>query len=436
MIRKTGVRLSVALLVLAVLAPGGVAQTPTLRTLYAFDGYVNSGDGIEPNSALVIGFSGVLYGTTASGGISNNGTVFALNPPWTPGDPWKEAQIHLFTGGSDGSEPTALLLGGDGLLYGVTAGGGSGCTTGCGTAFSLRPDTFSPEGPWSKQTYAFNQDIVLPGTLRSAGGLFYGTSVLGGTSTACDAYFGCGALFALTPPRAWNQSWNAKVLYSFPNGAGGYRPVTAALGRDGKFYATAEGGNPNCPFGCGVVVSLTPPGFPWNPPLGTWTETVLHSFIDYTYDGDGVAGLVIGDDGTLYGTTSGGGTYGYGTAFSLTPPASAGGSWTEKIIYNFNGPSDAAVPNPGLIVCQGVIYGTSYGILGGGPSASGAVFSLTPPSDGEGPWTMTLLHSFSGGDDGGNPTAGVVVGADGVLYGTTTNGGGTGKFGTVFALKL
>jgi outer membrane protein assembly factor BamB len=120
----------------------------------------------------------------------------------------------------------------------------------------------------------------------------------------------------------------------------------------------------------------------------------------------------------------------------LTPPASAGGSWTEKIIYNFNGPSDAAVPNPGLIVCQGVIYGTSYGILGGGPSASGAVFSLTPPSDGEGPWTMTLLHSFSGGDDGGNPTAGVVIGADGVLYGTTTNGGGTGKFGTVFALKL
>jgi uncharacterized repeat protein (TIGR03803 family) len=432
MIRTTGFRLSVALMVLAMLAPVGVAQTPTLKTLYAFDGYVNSGDGIEPNSALVIGFGGVLYGTTASGGASNNGTVFEVSPPGTPGDSWKETQIHVFTGGSDGSEPTALLLGWDGLLYGVTAGGGSGCTTGCGTAFSLRPDR-----PWTKQTYAFNQDIVLPGTLRSAGGLFYGTSVLGGTSTACDAFFGCGALFTLIPPAPWKQYWTANVVYSFPNGAGGYRPVMAALGRDGKFYATAEGGNPNCPFGCGVVVSLTPPGFGAAPPTISLTETVLHTFTDHAYDGDGVAGLVIGGDGTLYGTTSGGGTYGYGTAFSLTPPASPGGSWTEKILYNFNGPAGAAVPNPGLVVgLGGVIYGTSYGILGGGPSASGAVFSLTPPSDGDGAWTMTLLHSFSGGDDGGNPIAGVVIGADGVLYGTTTAGGGTGKFGTVFALKL
>ncbi|MGD0135478.1 MAG: choice-of-anchor tandem repeat GloVer-containing protein [Bryobacteraceae bacterium] len=432
--RTMAVRLSIALMVLSALAPRGGAQT--LTTLYAFNGYVNSGEGVDPTAPLVIGADGVLFGTTASGGISNNGTVFALSPPWTPGDPWKETQIHLFTGGSDGFEPTALLLGLDGLLYGVTAEGGSGCTTGCGTAFSLQPDAFSPEGPWTKETYAFNQDIVLPGTLRSVGGLFYGTSVLGGTSTACDANFGCGALFALTPPRPWEQSWNARVLFSFPNGAGGYRPVMAALGGDGKFYATAEGGNPNCPFGCGVVVSLTPTGFQGTPPMISLTENVLHTFTDHAYDGEGVAGLVVGDDGVLYGVTSSGGIYGYGAFFSLTPPAWQGGPWTEKILYNFNGPDGAAVPNPGLVCGKGgVIYGTSYGILGGGPGYSGAVYSLTPPSDAGGSWTMSVLHGFNAGDDGGNPVAGVVIGDDGVLYGTTTDGGGTGKFGTVFALK-
>jgi uncharacterized repeat protein (TIGR03803 family) len=454
MIGTTHIRLSAALLALLALAPGGAAQT--LRTLYAFNGYVNSGDGIEPDSTLVIGRGGVLYGTTYEGGASNNGTVFEISPPRTIGDSWRETQIHVFTGGSDGSEPTALVQGRDGLLYGVTAGGGSGCTTGCGTGFSLarQPGATSTEGAWIKQTYAFNQDIVLPSTLRSVGGVFYGTSVLGGTSTACDAFFGCGALFALIPPTPWdpspwnpspwNPTWTASVLYSFPNGAGGYRPVMAELGRDGVFYATAEGGNPNCPFGCGVVVALTPAGpqnttaaSVLNPPFGSWTETVVHTFTDYSYDGDGVAGLVAGDDGVLYGVTNGGGIYGYGAFFSLTPPAWQGGAWTEKILYNFSGPSDAAVPNPSLVCGKdGVIYGTAYGILGGGPGYSGAVFSLTPPSEADGSWTMTVLHSFSGGDDGGNPIAGVAIGDDGVLYGTTTAGGGTGKFGTVFALKL
>jgi uncharacterized repeat protein (TIGR03803 family) len=433
-IGTTNIRLCAALLILSALAPGGAAQT--FRALYAFNGYVNSGDGIEPNSTLVIGRGGVLYGTTYEGGASNNGTVFAISPPPTIGDSWLETQIHVFTGGSDGSEPTALVHGRDGLLYGVTAGGGSGCTAGCGTAFSLawQPGATSTEGAWIKQTYAFNQDIVLPGTLRSVGGIFYGTSVLGGTSTACDGYFGCGAVFALIPPTPWDPSWTASVLYSFPNGAGGYRPVMAELARDGVFYATADGGNPNCPFGCGVVVALTPSGLE---NFGSWTETVLHTFTDHAYDGDGIAGLVGGDDGVLYGVTSGGGIYGYGAFFSLTPPAWPGGAWTEKILYNFNGPSDAAVPNPSLVCGKGgVLYGTAYGILGGGPGYSGAVFSLTPPSDAGGSWTMTVLHSFSGGDDGGNPMAGVVIGDDGVLYGTTTDGGGGAKFGTVFALKL
>lgn len=427
------VRLSIVLMALLALAPTGAAQTPTIKTLYAFNGYVNSGDGFDPTALLVIGRGGVLYGTTYQGGIPNYGTVFELTPPPSTGGSWKETQIHVFTGGSDGLEPTALVPGGDGVLYGVTAGGGSGCGSGCGTAFSLTPPSSVSPGSWTKQTYEFNSSIIVPSTLRSAGGVLYGTSLDGGASSSC--YLGCGTLFFLTPPTPSRNSWTARVFYSFPGGAGGDNPVMAVLGRDGVFYGTSQGGNQNCPFGCGLAFSLTP-GFAGNPPGGSLSETVLHTFIDYSYDGDGVAGLVTGDDGLLYGTTSGGGIYGYGTAFSLTPPSRPGGAWKEKILYNFNGPSGAAFPNPSLVIGKGgVIYGTAYGILGGGPAYSGAVFSLTPPSQPGGSWTLTVLHNFSGGDDGGNPVAGLVIGDDGTLYGTTTNGGGSGKFGTVFALQ-
>jgi uncharacterized repeat protein (TIGR03803 family) len=432
--------LSVALMIPVVW--GLKAETPTFTTLYAFNGYVNSGDGIQPATPLVMGVGGVVYGTTSAGGISNNGTIFALSPPWSAGDVWRETQLHLFTGGSDGSEPTALLLGDDGVLYGVTGQGGSGCSTGCGTAFSLTPprglvSSTAPgaggwEGSWTKETYAFSQEIVLPNSLRWAWGAMYGTSILGGT-TPCDAFLGCGTVFALEPPTQWNQSWQARVLFSFPDGVGGYRPIMAALGRDGVFYGTTQGGNPNCPFGCGLAFSLTP--FPQgNASAFSLDESVLHTFIDQGNDGDGVAGLVIGDDGVLYGVTSGGGVYGYGTFFSLTPPAGPGSTWTERILYNFNGPDGAAVPNPQLVVGRGgVIFGTAYGILGGGDNYEGAVWSMTP--NGDGTWTEKDLHIFSAGDDGGNPVAGLVIGGDGTLFGTTTNGGGNGKFGTVFALR-
>jgi uncharacterized repeat protein (TIGR03803 family) len=427
--------------VLSTLTLNSAAQTPTFKTLYAFDGYVNSGDGIQPTAPLVIGRKGVLYGTTYAGGIANNGTVFELSPPRSPGDTWQERRIHVFTGESDGSGPTALVPGDDGVLYGVTAGGGSGCGTGCGTAFSLTRHSEaagsagSGNGSWTKETYAFNQSIVVPDSLRSAGGFFYGTSVLGGT-TPCDAYMGCGTVFTLKPPSDWGQTWQANVLFSFPDGPGGYRPIMAALDRDGTFYGTSQGGNSNCPFGCGLVFSLKPPGLEVNRLVGPWTETILHTFINQTYDGDGVAGLVIGEDGVLYGVTAGGGIYGYGTFFSLMAPVWPGGSWTEKILYNFNGPSGAAFPNPGLVVGKGgVVYGTAFGVWGGGNSYEGAVWSLTPPSRRGGPWTERVLHSFTGGDDGGNPVTGLVMGDDGTLYGTTTSGGGNGKFGTVFALK-
>lgn len=407
-------------------------------TLYAFNGNVNAGDGLDPVAPLLIGRGGVLYGVTYQGGTQASpcylgcGTVFSLTP-LSPGGSWKEIQLHRFASGRDGFEADTLAIAPDGVLYGTTAGGGSGgkgCGSGCGTAFSLRPPS-STSRAWKKQTYELPRNATLPISLRVAGSTLYGTSLDGGTSSQCQ--FGCGGLFSLMPPPPGGHSWKESLLFSFRGGAGGRGPIMTVVGPDGVVYGTSEGGDPDCPFGCGLVFSVTPPSAPG----GSWTERVLHRFTNQNNDGAGVASVALGPDGVLYGTTSDGGSAGWGAVFSLTPPSSPDGSWAEKILYSFTGTPDAANPNTGLVIGKGgVLYGTShYGGDGGCQTyGCGAVFSLTPPPSAGMPWTEKVLHAFGGGDDGGLPLAGVTIGRNGVLYGTTTAYGPVGKYGTVFAL--
>src|ERR1700733_10990555 len=83
--------------------------------------------------AVIIGHGGVLYGTTEGGGTSNNGTVFSLTPPGPPGGVWTETVLYSFAGSpNDGANPEAgVVIGGGGVLYGTTAGGGiSACAFG------------------------------------------------------------------------------------------------------------------------------------------------------------------------------------------------------------------------------------------------------------------------------------------------------------------
>ena len=139
-------------------------------------------------------------------------------------------------------------------------------------------------------------------------------------------------------------------------------------------------------------------------------------------------------NGVLYGTTAFGGAGGFGNVFSLTPPAAAGGAWTEDVLYTFAG-GDGFSPFGSVVIgADGVLYGTTYLL---GPSKHGTVFSLTPPVAPGGDWTEATLHAFSGyaagSTDGGDPSAPVVIGAGGILYGTTTYGGTYGV-GTIFSL--
>ncbi len=179
--------------------------------------------------------------------------------------------------------------------------------------------------------------------------------------------------------------------------------------------------------------------------------SVLHEFGG---SGDGAfpsSGLAIGSSGVLYGVTNQGGTgvcaghKGCGTVYSLTPPETAGGKWTEEILYSFQGGNDGALPSGVAVGTDGVLYGTTtYGGSGacsdGGRTGCGTVFALTPPGTAGWAWTETVIYSFSGGTgDGALPRAGVTIGSDGTLYGTTEYGGAgacTGLFpgcGTVFA---
>ncbi len=167
--------------------------------------------------------------------------------------------------------------------------------------------------------------------------------------------------------------------------------------------------------------------------------TTLYSFTGQGGNGSGpLAGLALGHDGVLYGTTSAGGSAtacpnGCGTVFKLTPPAIPGGAWTESILYSFTGLNgDGATPwAPLAIGAHGVLYGTTYS---GGSAGVGTVFALEPPAAGGAAWTEKVLHSFAGGSgDGAAPQTGLAIGADGALYGATYSGG-SANVGTAFEM--
>ncbi|MGA3211566.1 MAG: Ig-like domain-containing protein, partial [Terriglobales bacterium] len=228
----------------------------------------------------------------------------------------------------------------------------------------------------------------------------------------------------LLAPAAWAQ-YTESVLYSFCSASGctdGQSP-TAGLIFDslGNLYGTANN----------AVFELSPPVGG----SGPWTETVLFSGTSL------LGGLILDSSGDLYGTTANGGANGGGAVFELTPPSGGSGTWTETVLYSFctaSGCADGEYPEATLVFdSQGNLYGTTFD---GGADGPGTVFELSPPSAGSGPWTETVLYSFTSGSDGGKPIAGVIIDSQGNLYGTTTTGGnladcGGSGCGVVFELS-
>ena len=206
----------------------------TEQPIYTFAG---SPDGADPFSGVIFDNAGNLYGTTTAGGASGHGAVFELSPS---GNAWTERILYSFTGGSDGSYPTAgLIFDNAGNLYGATNAGGTG---GGGTVFELSPSgggwnysllhsfTGGPNcGPWS--------------SLTLNGGNLYGATVCDGANTA-------GNVFKLSTSGTYNS------LYDFTGGNDGKFPYgSVSLDPTGNLYGTTLRGGAELQ---GVVWRITP----------------------------------------------------------------------------------------------------------------------------------------------------------------------------------
>jgi uncharacterized repeat protein (TIGR03803 family) len=400
------------------------AQAQTFKVLHTFGG---PGDGGIPYGGLVRDSSGNLYGTTETGGVAGANCVAGCGVVFKVDKAGAETVLYSFTGGTDGGNPIAgLLRDSVGNLYGTTQLGGStgNCGYGCGVVFKL--DTsfnetvlYTFQGPAGGPTGDGAQpDGAL---IQDAKGNLYGTTAAGG--------LGGGTVFKLSPA-------GKETVFNF--GKDGQQPVNlggqplAGVVRDseGNLYGTSWGGtnSPNPPEGLGVVYKLTESELAKN-----GEGTVLHTFTGFTGTvADGAfpyyGSLIRDSAGNLYGTTYVGGIEGLcpsgsgcGTVFKLD----AAGA--ETILYSFTGGADGGYPAGGLIRdSAGNLYGT--GILGG-TSNAGVVFKLDTAG------TLTVLHNFTGGADGGAPLGDLVRDSAGNIYGTTSASGGCGQCGVVFKIK-
>jgi len=171
-------------------------------------------------------------------------------------------------------------------------------------------------------------------------------------------------------------------------------------------------------FGSGTVFQVTPTA------NGSSTHTVLYSFTGGADGGEPYKGVTLDSQGNLYGTavTGGGGSCegGCGVAYKLT---NSGGVWTQTVIHAFTGGDDGSGPGSGVTVGRhGAIYGMTPT---GGANGQGVVYKLKPMADGT--WKLEVLHAFTGGDDGAGGSAGRLLLSKGTLYGVTTAGGANGK---------
>ena len=415
MVRPIPVVISVALLC-------GTAPTfgQTLTTLYDFGGVRR--DGEYPQPGVVFDQKGNLWGTATLGGDPDGGgTIFELIPPVGGGTPWTEVTIHRFHGAPDGETPESrLTIAPSGVLYGTTYLGGE---NDLGAAFQAVPPR-TPGNPWNVRIiHSFGGapgDGMNPNSsLLAADGVLYGVTQSGGS-------MGGGTVYSLTPPSEPRGPWTESVLYRFRDLPDAIIP-SGDLARDaeGNLYGNALLGGAN---NLGAVFRLSPPAVPG----GRWRETVIHSFNGD--DGTLPAGaLLVDGNGVIYGTTVGGGDQPGGTVFALTPPAIPGEPWTHAVLYNFSGGRDGGGPESGVIMDQeGQLFGTTSSGGDGFPNSGGVVFVLSPPGEPGGAWTETVLHSF-GGNDGFRPSR--LVLRDDALYGTTAQGGAFTE-GTAFELTI
>lgn len=374
------ISLSLALFVscAAVAAAGPLSAKERERVIYTFKG---TNDGVYPGSRLIWDDAGNMYGSTLT-------SVFRV----TPRGAFKS--LHVFQNGPAGDVANGVIRDDEGNIYGTTRYHGEG---GQGTVYRLAPDgTLSVlHGFTGSGGDGANPCAEL---VRDASGNLYGTTNRGGAHNA-------GIVFKIAPDGA------ETILHTFADGDdGGYPVAGLILGADGTLFGATQTGAHQM----GNIFKITPDG----------QEIVLHAFEGP--DGElPWATPVMDGDGNLYGTTVGGGEHNKGAVFRL----SSRGNF--KVLYSFTGGADGSGLQGGIIRdADGNLYGGTYE---GGAFNKGTVFKITPKGK------ESVLYSFTGGQDGWNPSAAPLSDSNGHLYGTTGYGGScagsTNGCGVVFRVK-
>jgi uncharacterized repeat protein (TIGR03803 family) len=301
--------------------------------------------------------------------------------------------------------PAGVILDNNGNLYGTSDFGGD-------CAYELSPGS---SGKWTRTPIggAGAGCNSIASLIFDSHGSLYGTS-------CCAGDYGGGSVFRLTPTRGGR--WKFTVLYSFQRADGQVPFDSVTFDQQGNLYGTTAAAGL---YGDGAVFKLTPTL------AGPWSIEVLHYFSGGDSDGAApIGGVVLDNSGNLYGTTNAqGSATGEGVVFKLTPDGTGG--WAETIIHQFGVfPGDGSEPRATLLFGKGgELFGTTWQ---GGDFSFGTVFKLTPSPNGV--WTETIVYSFTGGQDGGNPYASVIMDSAGSLYGTAYDGGQYG-LGTVFKIE-
>jgi len=264
--------------------PASVLAFWSETVLYAFNGPPNDGE-YPLYSALIFDQEGNLYGTTSSGGSSGGGTVFEL----APSGGWTETILHNFDNGPGGSTPYAgVIMDKAGNLYGTTSNRDA--------VYQLSPT----QNGWVETVlHSFQGDDgwgAYGGLVMDQFGNLYGATFGGGANDS-------GVIYELSPSL---DGWTYRILYNFSGGGGPYDTLT--LDAAGSLYGTATYCGAN---GLGMVFKLTQSN-------GTWTLTDLQDFSSDT-EWAPVGGVTFDTNGNLYGTASGGGLYGWGVVWQITP---------------------------------------------------------------------------------------------------------------------
>ncbi len=330
-----------------------VSAAGNLRTLYEFCSRAACADGSLPYAGLLLATNGNLYGTTSSGALFNDGSMFQVAPNGV-------LKVLSAFSTQTGYFSDAPLIEAYGRLFGTAEVGGRNQA---GTVFQT---------PFSGEFGAILdfdlKDGAGPrGIIQGADGNLYGVTVDGGVGQKCgDSGYGCGTIFRLTP------QGNLKTIYSFcktdcSDGAG---PEQIMQATDGNLYGTTFGGDLSGASGAGVIFRITPND----------EFSVLYRFCSQSGCADGISphSLIQGSDGNLYGVAYQGGinnsacaSSGCGTIFKLTPQG------TFTTLYSFS-PPGAFLPSGLSQGTNGKFYGTALGgvINSYCPFGCGTIFSL------------------------------------------------------------